>query len=215
MNCQEFWNQFPQRGHDVSAEQSVHLAECPACAAQWEAHRALAAGLQSIAEEWRRTAAPPRVETGLRAAFRLQARSRQMRQPSWWVPVLAWGGAAAAMIILAFTLVGGWQPDTVAAPHHANQLAQEVASATPDAEADDDSSVLGDGFVRLPNAARIGPNEDYNVVRFEVPGSTIIALGLAVSEEHASETVLADVALGSDGMARAVRLVPEGGSFEE
>jgi hypothetical protein len=223
MNCQDFWCQFPQRGHDVSEQQSAHLAECPACAARWEPHRALAAGLHSMVEEWRRGEAPARVETGLTAAFRLQtrARPRQFKQHSWWTPVFAWAAAAAAMVALAFILVRGWQPgamkhEDVAAPHRSAQFTPEVASVlVPSAETDDDSSVLGDGFVRLPNAARIGPNEDYNVVRFEVPGSTMIALGLAVSEERASETVLADVALGSDGMARAVRLVPEGGSLEE
>jgi hypothetical protein len=90
----------------------------------------------------------------------------------------------------------------------------EVATLPPaDADSDDDSSVLGDGFVRLPNAPRIEPNEDFNVVRVEVPGSAMIAMGVPVSEDRAAETVLADVALGSDGTARAVRLIADGGTF--
>jgi hypothetical protein len=43
----------------------------------------------------------------------------------------------------------------------------------------------------------------------------MIAMGVSVSEDRAEETVLADVALASDGTARAVRLVSEGGTFEE
>jgi hypothetical protein len=59
----------------------------------------------------------------------------------------------------------------------------------------------------LPNAARIEPNEDLNVVRVEVPRSAMIALGYAVSEDRASESVEAEVVLGPDGLARAVRFL--------
>jgi len=47
MNCQEFWDHLPQRGHDITEAQTAHLAECAICAAQWAPHRALAAGLQA------------------------------------------------------------------------------------------------------------------------------------------------------------------------
>jgi hypothetical protein len=104
------------------------------------------------------------------------------------------------------------KPGTVAAPHHTAQSSLQLAAAA-DADQDEDSADLGDGFIRLPNAARIEPNEDVNVVRVEVPGSAMIAMGLPVSEDRASETLLADVALGPDGMARAVRLVNDGGTY--
>jgi hypothetical protein len=52
---------------------------------------------------------------------------------------------------------------------------------------DDDAAVLGEGFVRLPNAPRIEPNEDYNVVRVEVPGSAMIEAGISLSEDRAAE----------------------------
>lgn len=219
MNCQEFWDHLPQRGADISRGQSDHLAECAACRAQWEPHRALAARLPSLAEEWRKLEAPPRVEAGLAAAFRAHA-SFEIRRSlgrSWWTPVVAWASAAAATIALATVLMHAYwpsppKPGTVAAPHHAAPAVIQTAAET-DAESDDDASVLGDGFVRLPNAPRIDPNEDFNVVRVEVPGSAIIAMGVSVSEDRASETLVADVALGSDGTARAVRLVADGGTF--
>jgi hypothetical protein len=84
--------------------------------------------------------------------------------------------------------------------------------ASTDADADDDSSVFGEGFVRLPNAPRMEPNEDFNVVRVEVAGSAMIEAGISLSEDRAADTVLADVALASDGTPRAVRLVADGGS---
>lgn len=223
MNCQEFWNSLPQRGGDITEEQAGHVAECIACAAEWAPERAVAAGLQSMVEEWRKVEAPPRVEAGLIAAFRSQSvfRVRRSIRHSWWTPVIAWASAAAAMIALAVVMMRGYQPhratpENIAAPRHSAQSTLQLAAAVPgEADSDDDSSVLGEGFVRLPNAPRIEPNEDYNLVRVELPGSAMIAMGVSVSEDRAEETVLADVALASDGTARAVRLVSEGGTFEE
>jgi hypothetical protein len=219
MNCQEFWNTMPQQGGEITEEQAGHLAECSTCAAQWEPHRALEAGLRSMVEEWRRLEAPARVEAGLTAAFRSQAgfQVRSSVRHSWWTPVFAWASAAAAMVALAAFLAHGYRPsaskpDNVAAPHRITLSAPEVATVT-DPDGDDESSALGDGFIRLPNAPRIGPNEDFNVVKMEVPGSTMIALGLSVSEDRASEMVPVDVALGSDGMALAVRFANDGGTL--
>ena len=221
MNCQEFWNTLPRQGREITGEQARHAAECASCAAQWEPHRSLAAGLQSLGEEWRRCEAPARVEAGLSAAFRAHSRVQGRRSAvhSWWTPVLAWASAAAAMIAMAAFLVRGYQPgapkpQNVAVPHHTAQAGAEIAALqAADYDADDASSILGEGFVRLPNAPRIEPDEQVNLVRAEVPGSDIIAMGLAVSEDRASEPVLADFAFGSDGMPRAVRLVTAGGTF--
>jgi hypothetical protein len=66
-----------------------------------------------------------------------------------------------------------------------------------------------DGFIPLPNARRLDPNEDVNVVRVEVPRSAMLSVGLAVSADRVSELVEADVVLGADGLARAIRFVDE------
>jgi hypothetical protein len=70
-----------------------------------------------------------------------------------------------------------------------------------------DSAVLGEGFIPLPNAERLEPGDDVNVVRMEVARSTMIAAGYDVPAETASEMVEADIVLGPDGLARAVRFV--------
>ncbi|HUI55816.1 MAG TPA: hypothetical protein VLY04_12645 [Bryobacteraceae bacterium] len=224
MNCQEFWNTAPQPGAEAEVHLASHLAECPACATKWEHQRALAAGLRLVAEEWRSVEAPARVEAGLTAAFRAQKGfERRPARSSWWMPVLAWASAAAAMVVVSLFLVRGWQPTAeprvpLAAPQRTGPVTLEFAAQEQDggapADMEDDSSGLGNDFIRLPNAARIEPNEDVNLVRVEVPRSTLIALGLTVSEDRTSDSVLADVVLGSDGMARAVRVVDEGGSLE-
>lgn len=218
MNCQEFWNSIPQRG-PISGEQSDHLTDCAACAAAWEPHHRLSKELQALGEQWRTEEAPPRVEAGLMAAFRSQAGYGipRLLGRSWWTPVFAWATAAAAMVVMAVVLVRGYQPapspGTVAAPRHASRPVVQLADATADADSDDDASILGDGFVRLPNTPRIDSSEDFNVVRVEVPGSAMIAMGVSVSEDQAADKLVADVALGPDGTARAVRLVSGGGTM--
>jgi hypothetical protein len=46
-----------------------------------------------------------------------------------------------------------------------------------------------------------------NLIRVEIPRSAMIALGFSVSEDRASESVEADVMLGGDGVARAIRFL--------
>jgi len=76
----------------------------------------------------------------------------------------------------------------------------ELAVAQPQADYD--------GFIPLPNSAGAAADEeDVNLVRVEVPRSAMIALGLDVSADRAEELVEADVLLGSNGVARAVRFL--------
>jgi hypothetical protein len=70
----------------------------------------------------------------------------------------------------------------------------------------DVTSGLGEsGFIPLPNALQIDPSDEVDVVRMEVPRSTLITLGLLVGEDEGN--VQADVLLGGDGVARAVRFL--------
>jgi hypothetical protein len=212
MNCQEFWNTMPELARH--GDRSGHLRECAACAALWERQRALTAGLRTVAQEWGHLQAPARVEGRLTAAFRghagLGARSRPARL---WVPVVAWAAAAAALVALAMFLVSERQPQ---APRRAAPRATELAVAQPLPDfagnqfgVSGDSPYNSDEFIPLPNAARIAPNEDVNLVRVEVPRSAMIGLGFEVSAERASEPVQAEVVLGTDGLARAVRFLDE------
>jgi len=59
----------------------------------------------------------------------------------------------------------------------------------------------------LPEAARLSPAESLDVVRVQLPRSTMMRFGLPVSAELAWEPVNADVVFGQDGMARAIRFV--------
>ena len=193
MNCQEFWNTMPELGEC----QEGHLSECPACAARMMRHRELEAGFRSLAAGSRQVGAPPRVEARLRTAFRQQAGTEHRAPSRPWVPAVTWVAAFAAMFALAAFLVRQRQPEAVRLPA---PRAIELAAVQQQADYD--------GFIPLPNSAGVAADEDdVNLVRVEVPRSAMIALGFDVSADRAAELVEADVMLGSNGVARAVRFL--------
>lgn len=62
-------------------------------------------------------------------------------------------------------------------------------------------------FMPLTYGAALNPNEGGQLVRVELPRSALASLGLPVNVERSEERVKADVLLGHDGLARAIRFV--------
>ena len=220
MNCQEFWNTMPELAEPANTR---HLIDCPDCAIRMARQQELTAGFRALSRDLRHLEAPSRVAGRLRAAFRSQSGRRSMALTEaagpvrrWWIPVLTWA-AAAAMIAVALFLIRDRQPEATRPPASRGiELAMlELPGEMPGLyeAADTDSSDTGGfvpfGFIPLPSAARISASEDVNLVRVEVPRSSMIALGFEVSAERAAEPVQADVMLGADGTARAVRFLDE------
>jgi hypothetical protein len=204
MNCQEFWNTMPELAYEADDGHLEHVRECPACAALLTRQRTLASGLRRLAADWQSVEAPARVESRLTAAFLGQA-GLTVSHPAtrWWVPVATWATAAVAVLALAMFLA---RDRHVVPAHRTTSNRVELAAVEPaDLDTLGDSSGTDNDFIPMPNAARIEPNEDLDLVRVEVPRSAMIALGYAVSEDRASEPVEAEVVLGADGLARAVR----------
>lgn len=196
MNCQE----FRECALDVP-ETAAHLRDCPSCAAWRQRQDSLIAGLRAMAAESRHVGAPANLETKLVAAFRTHGGTiAPIRAPRLWAPVATWFAAAAAVVTVAFVLSNPRVPQPV---QHRNPPAM-IESAMAEG---DDSPFNSPEFIPLPNAPQLAPNEDVNLVRVEVPRSTMIALGYDVSAERASEPVEAEVVLGPDGLARAVRFL--------
>ena len=115
------------------------------------------------------------------------------------LPVFSWVAAAAAVIAMAAWVAPRRHTAPPAARH--TPAAGMVLASLVDDGADDD------GFIPLPNAERVGPNDDVHVVRMELPRSAMLVVGLDVSPERVSERVEAEVILGPDGLARAVRFI--------
>lgn len=68
-------------------------------------------------------------------------------------------------------------------------------------------SEIATDFLPLTYGAQLAPLESGQVVRVAMPRSALISFGLPMNMERADESVKADVLLGADGVARAIRFV--------
>lgn len=127
----------------------------------------------------------PAREAALFAAFdAYHARRRQrFRFPAW--------AAAAALVVITVSL--NWLVVTRPAP-------AEPRAADP-------ASDLS-GFVAWPGASAWPPLESGSLIRVDLPVSLLPTLGLSATSS-ASGLVPADIVVGQDGFARAVRLVQQ------
>jgi hypothetical protein len=73
------------------------------------------------------------------------------------------------------------------------------------AELEEDENLTD--FLLLRYGEEVEPMESGEVIRVHMPRSALITLGLPVDVEHADEPVLADLLIGEDGLARAIRFV--------
>ena len=189
MNCQEFWNTIPEPGRP-----HPHLENCAECRVRMTRHQELQAGFRALASADRHIQAPSRVESRLLSKYRAQmgvAPAGRRR----WIPALTWAAAFAAMLALGLFLIRDRRPEVVRSPVPA--AVERASLETPDF----------DGFIPLPNADALPAGEEVDFVHVEVPRSAMLAVGLQVSPDRAAEMVEADVMLGADGVARAVRFL--------
>jgi hypothetical protein len=206
MNCEDFLDgvrDLERYGLDVVGPDVLeHADECKPCAARMLAEARLSAGLRAVAAESEAISAPPRIEARLLAAFRAAHEIGAQRRAAWWsLPFVPWAAAAVLAAGLAFTAwIAPKRHVTAPAARHTSPAQIELASLTNSQEGDD-------GFIQLPDAPQIDPNDDVNVVRMELPRSAMLAVGLEVNPDQVSDTVEAEVKLGSDGLARAVRFM--------
>lgn len=70
-----------------------------------------------------------------------------------------------------------------------------------------DTDDLAGGFIALAAAGELAPLESGQVLRVELSASTLLSMGLPILAEDVSKPVLAELLLGQDGMARAIRFV--------
>ena len=147
--------------------------------------------------------ASPRVEQTLRATFR--ARAERRRRTIWASTAAGFLAAAAAIAVLFFAPV----------PWHWNAEAQQAASERPAPGASVPAAQyavvrtdeLASSFYPLPEADDLPPVETTLVVRVQLPVSSLQLMGFSMGEDAGAEPVQAEVLLGQDGLARAVRLI--------
>lgn len=155
-----------------------------------------------------RTEAPSRVEASLLMAFRAQAGNPAViRSRRRWIPAATWAAAVAAMVAIGVFLVRDRAPAEVdrGAARHVEVAMLETGSTGFE-------SAIEEGYLLLPGAAHLGPADGVDILHVELKRSAMMQVGFDVSPERADETVRADVMVGSDGLARAVRFVDATGS---
>lgn len=191
--------------------------------------------LRVMAEADAKRVARPAVEAALLAAFREQAGRKQSRRvvafPRSWAVWTAVGTAAAA---LAWVAVRPAAPDsavpTIAprAPQVASVLAPRpvvtpsapqpaVRAATPVAQRKrrpptaapqrNGGVEVATSFYALSPGIDDADIEGLPAVRVRVPRTTLASFGLPVDVNRLQQPVKADLVLGEDGMARAIRFI--------
>jgi hypothetical protein len=156
--------------------------------------RSLSAVLQALAEDEAAVGASPRVQDRLRDEVRRIKRARRRA-------VYAGLGFAAASSLV------------VLSGYHRVAPATTPRSAT--IESTRESLEIATEFFPLPYSTV--PVGDAQIVRLELPRSALAAVGLASRDlptGEPSDSVQADVIVGEDGLARAVRFVRPLGAEE-
>jgi hypothetical protein len=156
--------------------------------------------LKALADADREREAPARVEAQLIQAFR-----RKHSRPKW--PYFAM--AAAAAIVLLFILRP--KPQVIV-------QAPQIAIVTPVAAVAEKPPVARKVMHRKARPREVvtdfypliedaPPFEGGELLRVSLPASAMRDVGFLVSEERLTETVQADVLVGQEGLARAIRFV--------
>jgi hypothetical protein len=181
--------------------------------------------LQELASEMESTEQPPvKLEGTLRAAFRRRRGSRLRRR------VAAAGLIAASIVILVLATRFAGNREAAPAPKVASAPMPELVTApaptAPEAAPQRRSEVrvarttrrpakvekqrkpeVATDFIPVAGGNILGSLDRGYLVRVELPRTALRRFGLPMNEDRAVERVTADVLVGEDGLARAIRFV--------
>jgi hypothetical protein len=165
----------------------AHVARCRRCASRLGEEQRLTAALGQLARASANAQAPTRVEERLRAAFRRQHRKAAAPPGRSWL----WPTLAAALLVFALLFV---RPDG-----HVQQPSPPAAAA---------AEPLADGFIPIRLAHNQPEGDGVRIARVEMAPQALTALGLPLLvEAETDRPIVADVLLGQDGLAHAIRLL--------
>ena len=210
-----------------------HLEYCHACATEYARQRVLTEGLRAVARASAHEAAPSALERRLMDAFAAQGRVEPA--PAVRRRLSPWLAAAASIAIVGGVAYGvGWlktettdvrlKPDATDEVRRKPDATDEVR-LKPDATGDATNTkhtgsarrppsrpaarpgLKMDDFVTLPGAIGLPSFESGRIVRVDLPVSSLPAYGVELVPDAARNEVQADVLVGQDGQARAIRLV--------
>ena len=228
----DFARQTPDAGDERRVR--AHVAECSTCAAQLARQQALSVALRGLAEEAAAERGSDALEERLVAIFVAEQTTAtlSMNTPArrwWWV-------AVAAGLILVGTSIAWWRGTETALPRQGQSpvppASVEASSASPApviATAPAAVALVLDrgravglhrppvhreprvlrpaGFVTIPSATGLPDFESGEIVRTHIPVSSLPVYGVEIPPDAVGTPVEADLLVGQDGQARAIRLV--------
>ncbi|HYM09203.1 MAG TPA: hypothetical protein VEU62_00650 [Bryobacterales bacterium] len=222
---------------EVSTRQDAlaHAQACPPCAERLAGERALAADLRALAEADELEEAPLRLELPLVAAFRDQAAvspaSRMRPRPRWATHAALGAVAASVLLIAALTVmaVRRYGSPQRSGPRPAQQVrpvapkpvlakavepgpplpahARRTVTSSSIRAAQATAAEVATDFLPLPYGDALTTLEGSHLVRIRLSHSALTTFGLPVNQDRRGELIQADVLLGEDGLARAIRFV--------
>ncbi len=235
MNCTEFESVVVDiaRGELMEAaarrEGLAHATGCERCGRRLTNEQRLSGLLAVAAGEDAGRNAPVAVEQALLSAFHETEFAVRPGRRIWWLG--AAGAAVAALLMLTFSVMvrKPREPEIVKVPTlmpaPATGPAKIIAPvyretrkprartlraahrkpSTPKSQSTERGREVVTEFI--PVVYDPEPVEHGRMVRVRLPRSALAAFGLPINEQRAEETIQADVVLGEDGLARAVRFV--------
>jgi hypothetical protein len=225
-------------------QSQVHTNVCERCATRLAEERALLAGVSAVAAELAGEGAPPRVEEALLAAFRAQVGGTypptviSMSGVNW--SKIRWAAVAAGILVLLSMIAIHWRSANTVNSQHKDHADLPASTAKPDPRitpqqpaeprGDREQVVVSQSekkrrpaqvsrevvtqFFLLREGEDLTEIESLKLVRVELPGSAIKEVGIPIDLELTNTRVKADVVLGQDGLARAIRFVAQASDTE-
>jgi hypothetical protein len=195
------------RGHSLPDHAlESHLGTCESCRERWEAERELTSHLRVM----RIASVPASIEWSKAVLMRdFDANRRRERQVHWM-----WAMSSAAVLVLSVIAMRDvWVRPASPALSSGSATVQthEYAPREYTPEPFGPAEEAGEkGFSKLPFALPPVPGETYEILRAQQLGPADLArMGVAVDPGWTG-TLQADIVVGEDGLAQAVRLSNDG-----
>jgi len=213
-----------------------HAESCTQCAIRLKREQRMTAAIVAFAKEDAAINAPERINLTLRRAFNEQLAAAASPPPVLHRSArrrLLWGMAAAVMLLLSVVSAAIWLrvPDVIVdntqqdLPVYRKPSLSIVSADGLGSKKNQSSTVARQsgrirgrrslpvntkepaGFLPLTYVARSGPTEFVQTVRVVVSRSTLLTMGLPVNVDRGDKLIKADIIIGEDGVARAVRIL--------
>jgi len=191
----------------VAADSALkgHMAVCDSCRGRWESERELSLHLGAM----RMTSGSESRDVWSKAVLmrEFDAHKRRERQVRWM-----WAMSSAAVLVLSVVAVRDvWvRPAAPGAfsgnPGSSSAVVRAYAPKEYPQEVSVPAEEAGEkGFIQLPFALPPAPGETFGIVRTQLDPTDLARMGVSVDPGW-NGTLQAEVLVGEDGLAQAVRL---------